>query len=61
MFGFLKKKTPYAQEAEQAYARMLRAVRAPEFYKVYGVPDTFDGRFDLLMIYIFVNVNRLIG
>lgn len=61
MFGFLRKKAPYAQAAEQAYARMLQTVRAPEFYKNYGVPDTFDGRFDLLMIHIFITVNRLIA
>jgi cytochrome b pre-mRNA-processing protein 3 len=60
MFSLLKKKDPNAAAAKSAYGQMLLWIRAPEFYKAYGVPDTFDGRFDLLMIHIFMVVNRLI-
>lgn len=32
------------------YKQALAATRQPEFYTTGGVPDTFDGRFDLLML-----------
>jgi len=59
MFALLKKKDPNTQAAKKLYGQLLLKTREPEFYKAYGVPDTFDGRFDLLMIHIFIVVNRL--
>ena len=54
MFALLKKRNPYAQAGEKAYASVLAAVRAPKFYQDYGVPDTFDGRFDFMLLHIFI-------
>ncbi len=59
MLSLLKKKNPYDGAAERAYASLLLRVRAPGFYKIFGVPDTFDGRFELLLFHIFIVVNRL--
>jgi cytochrome b pre-mRNA-processing protein 3 len=41
------------------YAAAVAAARAPYFYAVLGVPDTLDGRFELVGIYAFLVIRRL--
>ncbi len=59
MFGLFKKKNPYEQAVHDVYATALEHTRKEEFYTEYGVPDTFDGRFDLLLVHIFLVFNRM--
>jgi cytochrome b pre-mRNA-processing protein 3 len=59
MLALFKKKKPFAAPAERVYADILQRVRQPAFYSTYGVPDSFDGRFDLLLLHLFIVVNRL--
>jgi cytochrome b pre-mRNA-processing protein 3 len=33
--------------------------REPGFYEVFGVPDTVDGRFDLLVLHLWMALRRL--
>tara|TARA_R110001592_G_scaffold79054_1_gene236701 strand:- start:33982 stop:34587 length:606 start_codon:yes stop_codon:yes gene_type:complete len=47
--------------AGQLYACALYNTRESVFYEEYGVPDTFDGRFDLLLVHVFITLNVLIG
>lgn len=54
MFGLLKQKNPYEQAAQDIYQDILHQVRTPLFYSNCGVPDSFDGRFDLLMLHVFI-------
>lgn len=66
MFGLLKRKNaPHEKEHKQAahrlYRQMLQQACRPEFYKDYGVPDSFDGRFDLLLVQAFIIVHVAIG
>ncbi len=61
MLAFLKKKNPYEQAARDVYAGLLAASRRKEFFSNYGVPDNFDGRFDLLLLHIFIVVTRMTG
>lgn len=58
MFGILEKKTPYKQEAKQLYAQALQQVRLPAFYTRYGVADTMEARFDLLLLHLFLIIER---
>lgn len=44
----------YGKSADKLYATILTHVRNPVFYKEYGVPDSFDGRFDLLLVHVFI-------
>ena len=39
--------------------RLLNAARRPAFYLDYGVPDTFQGRFEMLALTLFPVLNRL--
>ncbi|MFK7839200.1 MAG: ubiquinol-cytochrome C chaperone family protein [Bdellovibrionales bacterium] len=59
MFGLLKKKNPYEQDALQVYERLMEASRNPYFYTDMGVPDSFDGRFDCLVAHTFMVVEAL--
>jgi cytochrome b pre-mRNA-processing protein 3 len=43
------------------YAAAVAAAREPWFYRVLGVPDTLDGRFDLIALHAFLLVHRLRG
>jgi cytochrome b pre-mRNA-processing protein 3 len=54
MFGLLKAKNPYEQDAARVYAALLSHARIPAFYSDMGVPDTFEGRFDLLSLHVFM-------
>ena len=47
-----------AATASRLYAAAVAQARAPGFY-LAGVPDTLDGRFDLLMLHVFLLVRRL--
>jgi cytochrome b pre-mRNA-processing protein 3 len=42
-----------------AYARIVERAREPAFYLGWGVPDTLDGRFELLALHVFLVLNRL--
>ena len=46
-------------QAETLYAALAGQSRAPEFYAVAGVPDTPEGRFDLLAAHMFLVIDRL--
>ena len=37
----------------------MRQSRQPAFYAVVGVPDTLDGRFELLSLHVFLVLQRL--
>lgn len=57
MFSLLKRKNLYAQPAKQVYGETLTHVRNPMFYEDFGVPDTFDGRFELLLLHLFMVIH----
>ncbi len=50
---------PYRDESHALYVRIVEQARAPEFYTSYGVPDTLDGRFDLITLHMFLAIDRL--
>ncbi len=41
------------------YDEIVRATRRPDPYMNWGVPDTLDGRFDMLVLHAFVVFRRL--
>jgi cytochrome b pre-mRNA-processing protein 3 len=48
-----------AREATAAYACIVEQARQPSFFRMYGVPDTFDGRFELTCLHAFLFLYRL--
>jgi len=45
--------------AELAYGRVVAQARQPGFFKDGGVPDTVDGRFELICLHAFLYLHRL--
>lgn len=43
----------------ELYGRAVEAARAPVFYERLGVPDTLDGRFDMVSLHAFLLIRRL--
>jgi len=45
--------------AELAYGRVVEQARRPVFFTDYAVPDTLDGRFELICLHAFLYLHRL--
>jgi cytochrome b pre-mRNA-processing protein 3 len=45
--------------ARNLYAGIVEQARQPEFFVACGLPDTVDGRFDLLVLHVFLVMHRL--
>jgi cytochrome b pre-mRNA-processing protein 3 len=51
--------TRKSQPAQALYAAIVAQARRPVFYAEWGVPDTVDGRFDMLSVVMFAVLNQL--
>lgn len=47
------------EAADTAYRRVVEQARQPAFFTGYGVPDTLDGRFELICLHAFLYLHRL--
>jgi cytochrome b pre-mRNA-processing protein 3 len=45
--------------SEALYAAIVAAARQEKFHADWGVPDTMDGRFDMLALHMFLVLDRL--
>ncbi len=52
-------KAPAADPARDLYDEIVRQARLPGFYQAGGVPDTVDGRFELVALHVFLVLHRL--
>ncbi|MDF3072841.1 MAG: ubiquinol-cytochrome c chaperone [Alphaproteobacteria bacterium] len=56
----LLRRDPHRPLAARLYSALAPQARHPEFYGPrYGVPDTLEGRFDLLILHAFLVMERL--
>ncbi len=58
-FGFFGRKRKNRELIERLYAVIVQHARLAEFYRDFGVPDTVDGRFELLTLYMTLVTRRL--
>ena len=56
---FRSKSNPQKIAAEKLYSGLVAQSRSPVFYAEWGVPDTIDGRFDMVLVHAFVVMRRL--
>lgn len=61
MFDLLKFRKNTKPAVDKLYGEIFAQSRNSVFYTDYGVPDTVDGRFDLLLVHIFMVMQRLVG
>lgn len=59
MFGGLLRRDPFRAEAARLYGVLAEQARQPAFFAEIGVPDTVDGRFDLLSLHVGLAIERL--
>jgi cytochrome b pre-mRNA-processing protein 3 len=57
--GFLRRRDKHERAAFQLYGSAVTAARAPYLYSTLGVPDTLDGRFDAIVLHVYLIVRRL--
>jgi len=55
------RRNPYRDAAARVYSSVVAQARRPEFFTAYGVPDTLDGRFELVCLHAFFFLHRLKG
>jgi cytochrome b pre-mRNA-processing protein 3 len=57
--GFFRKRDKHERAAFQLYGAAVAAAREPYLYAALGVPDTLDGRFDAIGLYVYLTIRRL--
>ncbi len=55
----LFRRSPVQQAADILYGKAVAQARQPAFYAEAGVPDTLDGRFDMITIHLVLAMRRL--
>ena len=56
---FRKPRVPPRGTIEVIYGMIVTQAREPLFYRDFGVPDTVNGRFDLLVLHLWMVLRRL--
>ena len=56
---FRKPRAPARSTIEAIYGMIVTQAREPLFYRDLGVPDTVNGRFDLLLLHLWLVLRRL--
>ncbi len=56
---FSSRKRQAREAAGRLYAACVEAARAPALYRDYGVPDTLQGRFEMVALHMFPLLHRL--
>lgn len=59
MLGRFFRRRPGRELVDRLHADIVAAVRRPAFYLVFGVPDSFEGRFELLTLHVAAVCRRL--
>jgi cytochrome b pre-mRNA-processing protein 3 len=55
----LRRRRPEAKPAAELYAQAVAQARQPGFYTDLEVPDTLDGRFELVSLHVYLILRRL--
>ncbi len=57
----LFRRRDYADAAYALYGAAVARAREPVFYRDFGVPDTLEGRFEMISCHVFLILRRLKG
>jgi cytochrome b pre-mRNA-processing protein 3 len=55
------RRDPNEASARRLYAAIVAQARRPAFYAAGGVPDSLDGRFELVALHVYLVLRRLKG
>jgi cytochrome b pre-mRNA-processing protein 3 len=59
VFSWLRRATPEHETAHKLYGAVVAGARDPWFYRDCGVPDTPQGRFEMLVLHTFLLAERV--
>lgn len=59
MLSGMFRTNPHDAAARDLYKAIVEQARRPVFYLEYGVPDSLDGRFELIVLHAFLVLRRL--
>ena len=59
MFAWLKTRKNVQRNARQLYECIVSQARQPDFYRRIGVLDTLEGRFEMIVLHLFLVLDRL--
>jgi cytochrome b pre-mRNA-processing protein 3 len=61
MLNLLKESAARKQAATRLYEALVSRAREPVFFTTFGVPDSIDGRFDLMVFHAWLALAELKG
>lgn len=59
MLNWLAKRADVARKAENLYGAVVAQARQPAFYADFDMPDTLEGRYEMIVLHIFLVLERL--
>ena len=59
MLDWLITRGASARKAKELYGAVVANARSPVFYRDYGVPDTLNGRYEMIVLVLFQLLERL--
>ncbi|MEM7620818.1 MAG: ubiquinol-cytochrome C chaperone family protein [Pseudomonadota bacterium] len=54
MFGLFQRQNEWKQTASEIYEKIVAKARHPIFYRDLSVPDTVEGRFEMIIVHLFI-------
>jgi cytochrome b pre-mRNA-processing protein 3 len=57
-FGKKFRRDPTAERARRLYEQVILQARQPALYRTLGVPDSLDGRFEMITLHLFMVLHR---
>jgi cytochrome b pre-mRNA-processing protein 3 len=61
MLGWLKRNAVVRRTGQQLYDAIVAQARQPGFYRDLGVPDTMEGRFEVIVLHLVLALERIRG
>jgi cytochrome b pre-mRNA-processing protein 3 len=61
MLQWFRRRAEANRKAGELYGRVVAGARHPAFYEALGVPDTPEGRFELIALHLFLALESLKG
>jgi cytochrome b pre-mRNA-processing protein 3 len=58
-FNHFRRPLAFPRTIEAIYGMIVAQAREPLFYRAMGVPDTVNGRFDMMLLHIWMVLRRL--
>lgn len=59
MLNWLAKRADVARKAGNLYGAVVAQARQPSFYAGFDIPDTLEGRYEMIVLHLFLVLERL--